>query len=163
MPRICWIITIICSTFSRTIIYRRVLEIIKNLTLTNNKKEIDVTKNGKNFLAPRVQGPRVQSSRVQAFRSPEFKRSVVPSPRVQSPSVQSSKVQVSCCPESKSPGSKSPESKRPDHTLRVQLFRYAFLNIVIQTSMLFIAKGFVTMFCKNVETSLSCLFIQLTN
>ena len=153
MPWICWIITIICSTFSRTIIYRRVLEIIKNLTLTNNKKEIDVTKNGKNFLAPRV-----QSSRFQAFRSPESKRPVVQSPRVQS-----SKVHVSCRPESKSPGSKSPESKRPDHTLRVQLFRYAFLNIVIQTSMLFIAKGFVTMFCKNVETSLSCLFIQLTN
>ena len=72
---------------------------------------------------------------------------------VQSPSVQSYSVQAS----------RSPESKRPDHTPRAQLFRYAFLNIVIQTSVLFIATGFITMFCNNVETSLSCLFIQLTN
>ena len=37
------------------------------------------------------------------------------------------------------------------------------LNIVVQTSELFIATSFVTMFCNNVETSLSSLLIQLTN
>ena len=100
-----------------------------------------------------LQGPRVQGS-----NHPGSKRLGVQSSSVQSSRVQESRVQASSRPESK-----SPESKRPDHTLRVQLFRYAFLNIVIQTSMLFIAKGFVKMFCKNVETSLSCLFIQLTN
>ena len=105
----------------------------------------------------------LQGSRVQGSNHPGSKRLGVQSSSVQSSRVQESRVQASSRPESKSPGSKSPESKRPDHTLRVQLFRYAFLNIVIQTSMLFIAKGFVTMFCKNVETSLSCLFIQLTN
>ena len=72
--------------------------------------------------------------------------------------------QASSRPESKRPAlQRSPEFKHPEHTPRVQLFRYAFLNIVIQSSVLFIATGFVTMFCNNVETSLSCLFIQLTN
>ena len=56
----------------------------KNYRLTNNKKEIDVTKNGKNFLAPSIHSPNVQS------------------PGVQSPSVQSSRVQASSRPESKS-------------------------------------------------------------
>ena len=37
----------------------RVLEIIKNSTITNNKKGIDITKNGNNFLAPRIQNPSV--------------------------------------------------------------------------------------------------------
>ena len=105
-----------------------------------------------------VQSPSVQQSRVQASSCPESK-----SPVVQSPRVQWSRVQVPSRPESKSPEPKCSESKRPDHTPRVQLFRYAFLNVVIQSSVLFIATGFVTMFCNNVETSLSCLFIQLTN
>ena len=100
----------------------------------------------------------LQGSRVQASSRPESKR-----PVVQSPKVQSSRVQVSFRPESKSPEPKCPESKRPDHTPSVQIFRYAFLNVVIQTSVLFIATGFVTMFCNNVGASLSCLFIQLTN
>ena len=100
----------------------------------------------------------LQRSRVQASTRPESKRPVVQSPRVQS-----SRVQVSILPESKSLEPKCSESKRPDHTPRVQLFRYAFLNIVIQTSMLFIPTGFVIMFCNNVETSLSCFFIHLTN
>ena len=100
----------------------------------------------------------LQGSRVQASSRPESKRPVVQSPRVQS-----SRVQASSRPESKSPEPKCPESKRPDHTPRVQLFRYTFLNVVIQTSMLFIATGFVKMFCNNVEISLSCLIIQLTN
>ena len=129
-----------------------------NSTLTNNKKETDVFKNGKNLLAPRVQNLSIQPSRVQVSRSPESKR-----PANQSPSVQLSRVQESSRPESKSPEPKCPESKRPDHTSRVQLFRYAFLNIVIQTSMLFIPIGFVIMFFNNVETSLSCFFIHLTN
>ena len=93
----------------------------------------------------------LQVSRVQASSRPESKRAVV-----QSPKVQSSRVQVSSRPESKSPEPKCPESKRPDHTPRVQLFRYTFLNITIPTSMLFIPTGFVTMFCNNVETSLLC-------
>ena len=59
-------------------------------TLTNNKKETDVTKNRKNFLAPRVQSPSVQSSRVQACSRPE------------------SRVQASSCPESKSSVIQSP-------------------------------------------------------
>ena len=65
--------------------------------------------------------------------------------------------QASSRPESKRPAlQRSPEFKHPGHTPRVQLFRYAFLNIVIQISMLFIATGFATMFCKNVEKSLPC-------
>ena len=109
----------------------------------------------------------LQGSRAQAFSRPESTCL-----GFQSPSVQPSRVQASSCPESKipvvqSPGvqlsSKSPESKHPDHTPRVQFFRYAVLNIGIQISMLFIATGFVKMFCNNFETSLSCLFIQLTN
>ena len=77
------------------------LKIIKNSTLTNNKKEIGVTKNGKTFLAPRVQSPSLQSSRFHASRSPEYKRTIVPSRRVQSPSVQSFRVQGPIHPESK--------------------------------------------------------------
>ena len=89
----------------------------------------------------------LQGSRVQAFSRPGSKRTVVQSPEskrlvVQSPRVQSSRVQESC----------RPESKSPDQTLRVQFFWYALLNIVIQTSTLFIVSGFVTMFYNNVET-----------
>ena len=90
------------------------LEIIKNSTLTNNKRERDVTENGKSFLVPR--------SKVQASSRQESKGI-----GVQSPSVQSS------------------QSKSPDHMPRVQLFRDAFLNIVIKSSMLFTATGFATM------------------
>ena len=117
-------------------------EIVKNSTLTNNKKEIDVTENGKNFLAPRVQSPSVQSSIIQVSRRPESKPPGVQIPSVQasrvqdskrpvvkSPRVQSYRVQVSNSPESKRPNSKNAESKRPNHTSRVQLFRYAFLNL----------------------------------
>ena len=71
-------------------------KIIKNSTLTNNKKEIEVTKNGKNLLAPRFQSPSVQPSRVHVFRIPESK-----CPAVQSPSVQLSRVQDSSRPESR--------------------------------------------------------------
>ena len=102
-----------------------------------------------------VQNTSVQSSRVEESRVQASSRSESKGPFIQSPSVQK--------PESMIPKCKSPESKRPDHTPRVQLFRYTFLNVVIQTSMLFIATGFVKMFCNNVEISLSCLFIQLTN
>ena len=99
-----------------------------------------------------------QGSRVQASSRPEAKRPVVQSPRFQS-----SRVQGSSHPESKSLEPKCTESKGPDYMPRGQIFWYVFLNVVIQTSMLFIATGFVTMFRNNVETSLSCLFIQLTN
>ena len=58
------------------------LEIIKNSTLTNNKRERDVTKNGKSFLVP--------WSKVQASSREESKGI-----GVQSPSVQSSRVQES--------------------------------------------------------------------
>ena len=54
----------------------------KNSTLTNNQKEIDVTKNEKNFLASRIQS--LES------RRPGPKRSVV-----QSPSVNASRFQAS--------------------------------------------------------------------
>ena len=110
-------------------------ETIKNSTLANNKIETDVTKNGKNSLDPRVQSLSVQPSRVQVSRSPESKH-----PAVQSPSAQLSKVQEPSRPEPK-----CPEAKRPDHTPKVYLSLYAFLNVVIQTLMLFIATGFVTM------------------
>ena len=93
--------------------------------------------------SPSVQSSRVEESRIQASSCSESK-----GPFIQSPSVQK--------PESMIPKCKSPESKRPDHTPRVQLFRYTFLNITIPTSMLFIPTGFVTMFCNNVETSLLC-------
>ena len=128
-------------------------EIVKNSTLTNNKKEIDVTENGKNFPAPRVQSPSVQSSIIQVSRRPESKP-----PGVQILSVQSSRVQVSYSPESKRPNSKNAESKRPNHTSRVQLFWYAFLNLNA-----IYCTGFVVMFCNNVEISLSCLLMQLDN
>ena len=82
----------------------------KNSTLNDNKKEIGVTKNGQNFLAPRVHSPVVQS------------------PDVQSPSVQSSRVKASGHPVFKLPGVQSPrvqafrrpDAKRPDHASRVQ-------------------------------------------
>ena len=66
-----WIITSVVtgtnySTFNRAII--RVFEMFKNFTLNNNRKEIDITKNGKNFQAPRVQSRSVQTPSVQAFR-----------------------------------------------------------------------------------------------
>ena len=66
-----WIITSVVtgtnySTFNRAII--RVFEMFKNFTLNNNRKEIDATKNGKNFQAPRVQSRSVQTPSVQAFR-----------------------------------------------------------------------------------------------
>ena len=66
-----WIITSVVtgtnySTFNRAII--RAFEMFKNFTLNNNRKEIDVTKNGKNFQAPRVQSRSVQTPSVQAFR-----------------------------------------------------------------------------------------------
>ena len=74
------------------------LEIIKNTVLTNNKKEIDITKNGKYFMAPRVQSPNVQSSRVQWSSRPESKCLET---RAQEFRVQASKryVQSSACPE----------------------------------------------------------------
>ena len=81
------------------------LEIIKNSALTIKKGEIDVIKNGKNFMAPRFQNPSVQSSRVQAYsRSesmvqgsscPVSKAPVVQSLSVQLSSVQQSRVQTS--------------------------------------------------------------------
>ena len=117
-------------------------EIINNSTLTNNKIETGVTKNGKNFLTPRVQSPSVQPSRVQAPSCPESKRPIAQSPKVQSPSIQ---IQAS-----------RPHAQSP--AFPVYLFKRC-----IQFSMLFIATGFVKLFCNRVETSLSCLFIQLTN
>ena len=147
------------------------LEIIKNSTLTNNEKEIDVTKNGKNFLAPMVQSPSVQSSIVQASMRPESKRTVVQSPRVQIPRVQSSKVQGSSRPESKCLVVQS--SRIQVQESRVQASRpYAqgpafpaclFKHCHSDLNAIFIGTGFVTMFYNNVENSLSCLFIQLTN
>ena len=147
------------------------LEIIKNSTLTNNEKEIDVTKNGKNFLAPMVQSQSVQSSIVQASMRPESKRTVVQSPRVQIPRVQSSKVQGSSRPESKCLVVQSPRIQVQES--RVQMSRpYAqgpafpaclFKHCHSDFNDIFIATGFVTMLYNNVENSLSCLFIQLTN
>ena len=101
--------------------------------LTNSKKEIDVTKNGKNFLALQVQSPSVQLSRVQASRSPESKRTVVPSPRVHSPSVQSSKVQDSRV-QGPRPYAQSPASP-------VYLFKHCHSSL----NAIYIATGFVTM------------------
>ena len=80
---------------------------LKNSTLTNNKKEVDVTKNEKNFLAPRIQSPE--------SRRPGPKRLVV-----QSPSVKASRVQASW----------RLESKRPNYASRVQRFRYASNGIL---------------------------------
>ena len=54
------------------------LEIIKNSILTNNKKEIDATKTGKNFAeSPRDQSPRIQSPSAQTIR-PESSFSGMP-------------------------------------------------------------------------------------
>ena len=60
----------------------------KNSTLNNKKKEVDVTKNGKNFLDPSVQSPSVpafgvQASRGQASSHPKSKRPGVQRPNVQ--------------------------------------------------------------------------------
>ena len=71
----------------------------KNSTLKANI-DIDVAKNGKNFLPPRVQNLGIQSSIVQ-------------NPSVRSPSAQASRVQVPRRPASKRPTSRHSESKHP--------------------------------------------------
>ena len=113
----------------------------------------------------------LQWSIVQASMRPESKRTVVQSPRVQIPRVQSSKVQGSSRPESKCLVVQSPRIQVQES--RVQASRpYAqgpafpaclFKHCHSDLNAIFIATGFVTMFYNNVENSLSCLFIQLTN
>ena len=105
----------------------------------------------------------LQWSRVQAYGRPESK-----SPDSKRPVVQS---QGSSRPESKCPVVQSPRIQVQES--RVQASRpYAqgpafpaclFKHCHSDLNDTFIATGFVTMFYNNVENSLSCLFIQLTN
>ena len=67
----------------------------KNSTLNNKKKEIDVLKNGKQFLDPSAQSISVQSPRVQASSRLKSKAPVVLSPSIQNPRVKPSRVQTS--------------------------------------------------------------------
>ena len=100
---------------------------------------------------PGVQSPSLQVSRFQVYSRPESK----------SPSVQSFRVQGFSRPESKCPVVRRPRAQSPSiQTIRPEP---SFSGMPFQISVLFIATGFVTMFCKNVETSVSCLLIQLTN
>ena len=130
------------------------LKIIKDYTLTNNEKEIDVTKNGKNFLAPRVQSSSVQLSRVQAYNRPN------------SMSPESSRVQRFSRPEYKCPVVQIQESEVQEFRVQtsrpyiqspvfsVCLFKHCHSNLNVV---------YCNRFCNNVKNSLSWLFIQLTN
>ena len=62
----------------------------------NNNKDIDVAKNGKNFLTLRSQSPGVQSASIQLSK--------VQASRVQASNAQASRHPESKCPESKGPG-----------------------------------------------------------
>ena len=98
----------------------------------------------------------LQGPRVQAPSRPQSKF-----PGVQSPSLQVSRFQVYSRPESKCTVVRRPRAQGPSiQTIRP---KPSFSGMPFQISVLFIATGFVTMFCKNVETSVSCLLIQLTN
>ena len=93
-----------------------------------------------------VQSPSVQPSRVQAPSCPESKSPVVQSPSVQSPRVQKSRAQMSRVQASR------PYAQSPDFP--VCLFKRCHSNL---------SAIYCNRFCNNVGTSLSCLFIQLTN
>ena len=87
---------------------------------------------------PSSKGPesKCPSSRAQASVCPDSKRAVTQSPRVQGSSRLESKLPVaqsSSVQSSEIRGLRAQESivqaLRPDYTSRVQLFRYAFLNL----------------------------------
>ena len=90
------------------------------------------------YMPPESKTTSVQSLRIQGSSCTEFKCPIVQNPRDQSPRMQSPSIQTI-----------RPES--------------SFSGMPFQISVLFIATGFVAMFCNNIETSLSKLLIQSTN